>query len=67
VKELTQIDLGASTPAQNVSSWVIERLGNAPQGSEVVEHANVRVLIRKVRRQRVLEAAIAIHGREIRG
>jgi putative hemolysin len=67
VKELTQIDLGASTPAQNVSSWVIERLGTVPQGSEVVEHSNVRVLIRKVRRQRVLEAAIAIHDREVQG
>jgi CBS domain containing-hemolysin-like protein len=41
-----------------LSAWVIERLNAIPRGSEVVRQGNIRILVRKVRRQRVLEASL---------
>jgi len=58
IKELSQIDLGTSEGPQSLSAWVIKRLGAAPQGGEVLHHEDIRILVRKVRRQRVLEGAI---------
>jgi len=58
IKDLTHIDLGTAAVPQNLSTWVIQRLNAVPQGSEVVRHENIRILVRKVRRQRVLEASL---------
>lgn len=58
IKGLTQIDLAGADPSQTLSAWVIERLNAIPRGSEVVRQGNVRILVRKVRRQRVLEASL---------
>ncbi|MFO0820032.1 MAG: hemolysin family protein [Pirellulales bacterium] len=65
IQELTGLRLsGKLTPqdatggGQSLSAWIIERLGSVPQGSEIVRDDQVRILVRKVRRQRVLEAAI---------
>jgi putative hemolysin len=59
LKEITHLDLPGGVQ-QNLSSWVIERLGASPNGSEVIRHQGIRVLVRKIRRQRVLEANLTI-------
>lgn len=62
VREVTGIELpphqSDSTPP-NVSDWVIHQLGHPVAGGEVVPAENARVVVRKVRRQRVLEALIS--------
>ena len=58
LKELYGIDLQAEGAVHNLSGWIIETLGFAPKGGEVVKSGGHRVLVRKIRRQRVLEAAI---------
>jgi len=62
--ELTGIDVSNTVPASespvhNLSGWIIGHLGRIPTGGEVVVQGNVRALVRKVRRQRVLEAQIS--------
>lgn len=59
LKELHGIDLQPDGTAHNLSGWIIERLGVAPKGGEVVHTGRHRVLVRKIRRQRVLEAAVS--------
>ncbi len=62
VREVTGIDLpaeGAAEPPATVNDWVIQRLGRPVQGGEIVSADGVRAVVRKVRRQRVLEAQIA--------
>ena len=60
--EVTGIDLpvepAAETPA-TVNDWIIQQLGRPVQGGEIVAADGVRAVVRKVRRQRVLEAQIA--------
>ncbi len=58
--DLTGIDLSAtSTPeVHNVSGWIIGLLGRTPHGGDVVHTPGIRAIVRKVRRQRVLEALI---------
>ncbi len=61
LKEMTGIDLESCMPegeVHNLSGWVIGHLGEPPTGGEVVDQAGVRALVRKVRRQRVLEVAL---------
>ncbi len=65
LKELTGIDLAADPPAtlpeggvRTVSDWIIGCLPGPPRGGDVIERAHVRVVIRKVRRQKVFEAQI---------
>ncbi len=58
LKELTGIDLPAAAECHNLSAWMIQQLGRIPTGSEVVLTTGVNALVRKVRRQRVLEAAL---------
>lgn len=61
LNELTGIDLAADPPAsgaRNLSSWVVGHLGQSVQGGEVIDRAGLLVTVRKVRRQRVLEAHI---------
>jgi len=62
LKELTSLDLTEGTMPHNLSAWILERLPKAPDGGEVVTDSAVTVLVRKVRRQRVLEAAIRSSG-----
>lgn len=62
VREVTGINLptnGADEPPSTVHDWVIHQLGRPVQGGEVVKADGVRAVVRKVRRQRVLEAQIA--------
>lgn len=65
LREATGIDLvrrpGPNAP-KNLSAWVIEQLGQSASGGEVVERDGVRVVVRKVRRQRVLEALVTAIG-----
>ena len=61
--DLTGNDLTGKAPTtsklpHNLSAWVIDRIGKVPVGSEVISGNGVRALVRKVRRQRVLEVAI---------
>ena len=62
LKELTGIELeleDTSSVGSNLNSWVTERLGHVPGGGDVVVQNGMRLLVRKVRRQRVLEALLA--------
>lgn len=58
LKEITGLDLTTSDTAHNLSGWMIDRIGKPPEGGEVVAVNGVIALVRKVRRQRVLEAAL---------
>jgi len=66
LKELSGIDLACDPPQRppetglrNVSDWVIGHLQQPLHGGEVVDRPGVRVMVRKVRRQKVLEAQVA--------
>jgi len=64
LNELTGLDLtqhlpASETPINNLSGWIIAHLGRIPTGGEVVEQDGLRALVRKVRRQRVLEAQLS--------
>jgi putative hemolysin len=62
LRELTGIDLTADSPpdgVRNVSGWVAAQLGRDVRGGEALERSGVRVLVRKVRRQQVLEAQVS--------
>jgi len=66
LKELSGIDLARDPPQtppeaglRNVSDWVIGHLQQPLRGGEVVDRPGVRVMVRKVRRQKVLEAQVA--------
>jgi putative hemolysin len=63
LKELTSFELTSETMPHNLSAWILERLAKAPDGGEVVTNNVVTVLVRKVRRQRVLEATIRSSNR----
>jgi putative hemolysin len=61
LNELTGIDLSHDMPAdgaRNLSAWVVGHLGEPVSGGEVIERGGIRVVVRKVRRQRVLEAQL---------
>jgi putative hemolysin len=58
LKELTGIDLASGSSSHNLSGWMIDQLGKNPEGGEIVRSNGVVFLIRKVRRQRVLEATV---------
>lgn len=60
LRELTGAEFRTDGPAHNLSGWMIERLGHAPQGGESVRQGPLRAQVRKVRREHVLEAAIEI-------
>ena len=62
LKQTTGLDLPAAagdTPAKHLSEWVSRQVGGPLAGGEVVERGGVRVLVRKVRRQNVLEAQVS--------
>jgi putative hemolysin len=61
LRDLTGIDLGVTETPRNLSSWIMERLGQQNlQGSEMIQFEDIRILVRKVRRQRVLEAYLSV-------
>ncbi len=63
LRELTGIDLLADMPAENATTlteWVTGHLGRGIQGGDELERDGIRVVVRKIRRQKVLEAQI--HG-----
>jgi putative hemolysin len=47
-----------ATGARNLSDWVIGHLQQPVRGGEVIERAGARTVVRKVRRQKVLEAQV---------
>jgi putative hemolysin len=63
--ELTGIDLTADLPEntsesdiRTVSDWIIGQLKHPAHGGDIFERPEIRVVVRKVRRQKVLEAQI---------
>jgi len=65
-KELMGIDFVAHRPehlpeggCRTLNDWIVGHLGRPPHGGEVVERHGLRIVIRKVRRQKVLEAQVA--------
>ncbi|MFM7928600.1 MAG: hemolysin family protein [Pirellula sp.] len=59
LREITGIELEQADAFPNLNAWVSDRLGHLPIGGDVVEQLGVRILVRKVRRQRVLEALLS--------
>ncbi|MFM9062473.1 MAG: hemolysin family protein [Pirellula sp.] len=59
LREITGIEFEQADAFPNLNAWVSDRLGHLPIGGDVVEQQGVRVLVRKVRRQRVLEALLS--------
>lgn len=60
--DVTGIDLqmkGEDVSTATVNDWVLEQLGKPVQGGEIIADDDVRAVVRKVRRQRVLEAQIS--------
>jgi putative hemolysin len=61
LKDLTGIDLSADLPpagARNLSDWVAGHLDEPIRGGEILQRGPIRVIVRKVRRQKVLEAQL---------
>lgn len=59
LKEITGLELEGSEMFPNLNAWFSARLGHLPIGGDTIEHQGIRVLVRKVRRQRVLEALVS--------
>jgi putative hemolysin len=62
LKEVTGIDLSEDLPGgrvRHLSQWVEGHLGRPVRGGDILERGNVRVVVRKLRRQEVLEAQIS--------
>lgn len=61
--ELTGVDLSLdqppSGPARHLSAWAIGHLGHPSTGGETLMRHGVRVALRKLRRQQVLEAHVS--------
>lgn len=73
-RELTSLDLTVDLPpsgARNLNEWVLGHLGRPVQGGETIERGDVRIVVRKVRRQKILEAQVgrrkAPEGPNLRG
>jgi putative hemolysin len=61
LKQATGIDLLADPPpgeVRHLSDWVVGHLGKPVGGGEAVKRTGVRVVVRKIRRQKVLEAQV---------
>ena len=61
LREAAAFDLAQNLPSQgvkNLSEWITGHLGQGVEGGEVLERGGYRVVIRKVRRQMVLEAQV---------
>jgi putative hemolysin len=67
LKEVSGIDLIDPTSPEvprDLSDWVCKRLGRVPQGGDVVEEPGIRVVVRKIRRQRIQEAQLTALGEQ---
>ncbi len=61
LREVTGIDLAGDMPTnapRTLSQWMAGHLGRSVHGGDVVERHGYRLLVRKLRRQEVLEAQI---------
>jgi putative hemolysin len=61
LREVSGLDLLQDLPpagARTVTEWVAGHLENPLHGGEIVRRGNLRVVVRKVRRQKVLEAQL---------
>lgn len=56
IRDVTGLRLPVGEKHQNLNAWVVEQLGHPPSGGDSVMYEGIRVLVRKVRRQRLLEA-----------
>ncbi|MFZ4081589.1 MAG: hemolysin family protein [Pirellula sp.] len=59
LRELTGVELDGADSFPNLNAWVADRLGHLPLGGDTIDLPGIRVLVRKVRRQRVLEALVS--------
>lgn len=62
LREVTGIDLEKDPPpnqARTLNQWMIGHLGRPVRGGDVLERGGFRLLVRKIRRQGVLEAQIS--------
>ena len=69
LKEVAGIDLALDLPtsatvggARTVSDWILGHLQGSVHGGDVLERGGWRIVVRKVRRQKVLEAQIVLAG-----
>lgn len=46
-------------PTLTINDWCLQHLNRFPQGGDMIEDGNVRVMIRKVRRKKVFEAVLS--------
>ena len=65
LKEIADVDLtadlAAAAPAggvRNLSDWIVGHLDKPVHGGDIIQRGGVRVVVRKVRRQKVLEAQV---------
>ena len=61
LKDVTGIDLTGDPPpngATTLSNWVSGHLGRPIRGGDELTRGGVRVVVRKIRRQKVLEAQV---------
>ena len=65
LKEIADVDLTVDLPAtgpegdvRNLSDWIVGHLDKPVRGGEIIQRGGVRVVVRKVRRQKVLEAQV---------
>jgi putative hemolysin len=66
LKEATGIDLGPCAgggSAQRLADWVDGQLGREVRGGEILERSGLRLVVRKVRRQKVQEAYLSAVAR----
>ena len=65
LKEISGIDLAMDPPNElpenglrSVSDWIVGHLEGRARGGDVLERSGLRVVVRKVRRQKVFEAQV---------
>lgn len=62
LEQVTQVPIdrsGLPPECRTVHDWLAFRLGRTPRGGDIVHDSGLRVLVRKLRRQMVLEAQVA--------
>jgi putative hemolysin len=62
LREQTGIDLASystACEARNLNDWVNGQLGRRVEGGDLVERPGLRLMVRKLRRQKVLEAQLS--------
>jgi len=63
LKEMTGVALNPNSPesdGKRLADWVESQLGEPVHGGEIVERDNLRLVVRKIRRQKVLEAQLNV-------